>query len=232
VNEIQDVKEVFNAWSWKKRIEEDPRRIYAFLLCADEHAAFRNFVQDAWRTLDALSGRACDVFTLEHWVFPHERFKKRGYLPLPGGSAGAAGIAPGERYGLPGQQVAIDNGIMLPDRTQCFEVRKRLFKKPEDIILPGLAVFASPWGKESIYYDSKDLQGAELSSSFQAILGSIQKAYETQETSDQVLARFRQLERMRSIKGKVSKALLNLSLMDLVDLLKGGFGFVMPKSKQ
>lgn len=130
MNEIQDVKKDLNSYEWERRVKDDPKRIYAFLLCTDEHESFLSFIQKAWRTLDALSGKSCDVFTLERWEFPHERFKSANYLPVEGGSAGHARIARGDRYGYPGKDVAIDNGLMLPNRIQCLEVRDNLFEKP------------------------------------------------------------------------------------------------------
>jgi hypothetical protein len=76
MNEIQDVKDAFENENWKQRVDANPSRIYAFLLASDEDQIFLEYIQNAWRTLNELSGDACDVFTFEQWVTPHERFSK------------------------------------------------------------------------------------------------------------------------------------------------------------
>jgi hypothetical protein len=83
MNEIQDVKEAFGNYQWEERVKANPRRIYGFLLASDEHTAFLAYIQNAWRTLHALSGNACDIFTFEQWVMPHDRFSDKNYVSIP-----------------------------------------------------------------------------------------------------------------------------------------------------
>lgn len=84
MREVSDVKEqVFSPDSWARRIRDDPKRIYAFLLCSDEHEEFCSFIQKAWRSLHAESGRYCDIFTLEPRNCSFDRFHSPEYLSIP-----------------------------------------------------------------------------------------------------------------------------------------------------
>ena len=229
MNEIQDIKEVFGSWNWEERVKQDPRRIYAFLLCSDEHEEYTSFIQKSWRTLDSLSAHYCDIFTLEKWEMPHARFDSPNYLRISSGEVGDAGIVHGDRYGYPGQKIAIDNGLMLPNRTQCFEVRDKLFEKPSTIVLPGLTIFASPYIQEAVYYNCSGLGSHELSDSFQHIFGSIREAYEVGEDRFDAYDQFKRLERIRGIKDRLTKALTKLSINDIFSILSNGIKLVIPK---
>jgi hypothetical protein len=229
MNEVQNVKQVFQPSAFQNRILEDPRRLYGFLLCTDEHQGFISFVQSAWRTLDALSGDACDIFTLEKWEMPDQRLASSRYIQLGTGDTQPR-IVDGEgRY--EGQHVFLDNGVMLPDRVQCLKVRDELFKNPRQIVLPGFAIFASrEAGNAAAYYPCGRLSPAELSDSFQQILGSANEAYHAGENRMEAFQYFQKIERKRSIKEKFIKTLTNLSLKDLIDLLsKLHLSVVTPK---
>ena len=231
MNEIQDVKEVLDQDRFAERTSEDPKRIYGFLLCTDEHEDFRSHIQKAWRTLDALSGKSCDVFTLEKWQMPYERFESRLYLPVDGGSAGQARIADGDEYGYPGQHIAIDNGIMLPDRTECLKVRDQLFENPKDVILPGFAIFPSVHECRARFYKCGGLGRSDLSELFQIVLTTIRESYNRGNNGGDVFDRFVAAERSRKFRRYVLNLLLRLSLMDLIRLLGHGFKLVTPKSR-
>jgi hypothetical protein len=231
MNEISDIKEVLSDYEWKSRIEKDPKRIYGFILCTDEHTAFQSFIQKAWGTLHYLSGEACDIFTLEHWKFPHEKLISKSYIQIPGARSGAARIARGDDFGFIGQNILIDNGLMLPDRAQCFEVRDKLFANPNKIILPGLAIFPSPYLQEAVYYNCSDLDETQLSSSFQAIFNSVKEAYKAGGDSSDVFGRFQRIEKVRFIQERLTKAVLKLSLRDIFDVLTGSISIVVPKAK-
>lgn len=171
--EISDIKEVFSPLDWQNRIKQNPRKLYGFLLFADEHKTYRSFIQEAWRTLDSLSGEACDIFTLER------KYDPSSHLAIEGGKTGQSRRITQDDPMYPDLSVVypviaatgcaiVDNGLTLPERTQCFEVRDKLFKKPKNIILPGLAIFADIHTKKAIYFDCHELEKSELNESFKS----------------------------------------------------------------
>jgi hypothetical protein len=124
--------------TWVRHVNDHPEKVYGFLLCADEHTDFKNYIKNGWCTLNTLSGTVCDIFYL----------------------------------------IAGDDDISkYPDTAGCFEVRDKLFGNPEDIILPGLALFPSAHRYNALYYGCAGLTQDELSSNFQRILNSINRAY-------------------------------------------------------
>ncbi len=230
MNEIQDVKEVLTPSQFEDRAIADRKRLFAFLLCTDEHRAFRQFIQDAWRTLNALSGSSCDIFTLEKWEAPPDKLSNPNYLHVSGGTYGRARLAPGDNYGFPGQQVAIDNGIYFPDRAECLKVRNRLFAKPASIILPGVAISKSPYEKVAIFYTCSRLDSTQTSELFQVVLTGLGRAYEAGKDRDDVYERFSTNEAFRRVKRHVSEAFLKLSLNDLFAAIGYAFRLVSPSS--
>jgi len=234
--EISDIKEVFDPLSWQERVRENPRKVYGFLLFADEHKAFRSYIREAWRSLDKLSGEACDIFTLEQPISTAwgntEQFNASNYLAFEGLSTGQSRfIAPEDnqydevcqKYPDVGRfgGAVIDNGIKLPDRTQCYDVRDRLFEQPAKIILPGLALFANIYTKNALYFNFDNLNREELSSRFQYILTSIREIYESNEDRLAVLQLVKKMERNREIKERLTQALSKISLKDVFDILSG-----------
>lgn len=195
MNEIQDVKDAFGNSEWEERVNANPRRIYAFLLASDEHKNFIAYIQNAWRSLHALSGDACDVFTFEQWVMPDRRFSDRNYISIPTTALGGGRLISTDQLpaiekkmlgentpdpealqtvrwlsGYRGQDVAIDNGMRIPDRPLCYEIRDKLFKRPESIVLPGIALFASPNTLDATYIGCGGLNSRQLSELFQKML--------------------------------------------------------------
>jgi hypothetical protein len=232
----QDIKEELTSSKWDRRVKANRRRIYALLLCADEHEAFRSYIEKAWWTLDAISGESCDVFTLEQHNMPAEkRIGTPDYVYIEGGKLGRARIEHhGRRIGFTGGRVAIDNGIKLPDRRQCIEVKTMLFGKRRGITLPGLAIFPSPFTNDAEYYKCNGLDSSQLSENFQLIFESVREAYDKSSEnpgSDRfdVFENFRKLEKTRAIKERLVKALMEISLKEAFDLLSGGVGLVIPK---
>jgi len=232
MNEIQDVKEALDPIGFEKRIKTDPRRLYGFLLCTDEHDDFRTFIQKSWRTLDKLSGQSCDIFTLEKWNdHPRERLDSSLYISIEGGTLGQPRITNGDRFGFADQEIAIDNGIRLPDRTQCFEVRDALFAEPRKVILPGFAVFHSVAAKRARYYSCGELTSKELSKLFQIVLTTIAEKYREGAGRTDIFKAFSRAELYRELKTHAVNAALKLSLADLMKVIGGSLHLIMPKSK-
>jgi hypothetical protein len=257
MNEIQDVKAAFGNSEWEKRVAANPRRIYGFLLASDEHKAFLTFIQDAWRTLHAMSGDACDIFTFEQWHMPHERFESQNYVSIPSPSLGGGRIMNTDRLpeverklrgsggadqealkmvrwlsNYPGQSVAIDNGIRIPDRFLCYELKDKLFNVPESIVLPGLALFSSPSTLDATYIYCGGLSPEQLSELFQKVLNLVRSVYRGHLAGDRFdvyEAVMRAYQRDR-LKGKVIKAVSTLTIKDIVSILTSGIHLVTPKS--
>src|SRR5438094_5737628 len=156
---VEGIKEVLDVYAWRRRVQADPKKLYGFLLCTDEHEAFLRYLQKAWSTLNTLSGNACDLFTLEH-----QRKGLATYLPL-------STTAPPVTGDLGSRDTS--DGIVLPDRTQCLALRDALFAKPESVILPGLAVFASINERTAVYYPCNGLTSDEISATFQKLFNSM-----------------------------------------------------------
>src|SRR5579871_195644 len=202
---VQSIEEVFSEDKWRRRVEQDPKRIYAFLLCTDENETFIRFIQTAWRTLDKLAGKPCDVFTLERPP-SHQNASYDLFLYSE------------DRKSL-----------VLPDRTECITVKDKLFEKPREIVFPGFVVFPSTVLRECLYYNCMSLDEEHLSYLFQKVLGAINEAYSTKDNRFGVFDHFRQLERERIIKERVIRALTTLSLKDIFDILTTGIGLAIPK---
>ncbi len=239
---IRNTGQVFSAHSWNKWVEKNPNRIYGFLICADEHEEFIKYIQKAWRTIDKLSGDVCEIFTLERQEKRYEsavslkdvahelQIDKRTVIRWI--DTGKIDLDKKKnyrgRYHFSKQDVtklqayAEGNLLTPPDRTQCWEVVEKLFKKPSDIILPGLALFQSAYTKEAIYYNCTDLKVAELSAEFQCILNSLKVACQSGRSQNEIFQHFQKIERKRKIR-KIAKAVgLKLSPKDFFDLLTGG----------
>jgi len=256
MNEIQDVKDAFGNYQWGERVESNPRRIYAFLLASDEHKGFLAYVQNAWRTLHALSGEACDIFTFEQWVMPHDRFSDKNYFSIPTPALGGGRLISTNQLpaiemkmrdsadpdqealrtvkwlsGYPGQDVAIDNGMRIPDRSLCYEIRDKLFKRPESIILPGLALFASPNTLDATYIGCGGLNSQQLSELFQKVLNLIRSVYRGDVAGDRfdVYDAVTRAHGRDLLKGKVVKAVSTLTIKDLFSILTGGIHLITPK---
>jgi hypothetical protein len=257
MNEIQDVKDAFGNSEWEQRVNANPRRVYAFLLASDEHKNFLAYIQNAWRTLHALSGDACDIFTFEQSVMPHDRFSDRNYLSIPTPALGGgrlistdqlpaierkmlSGIAPDPEAlqtvkwlsGYPGQNVAIDNGMRIPDRPLCYEIRDKLFKHPESIVLPGIALFASPNTLDATYIGCSGLNSQQLSELFQKVLNLIRSVYRSDLEGDRfdVYEAVTRAHGRDQLKGKIVKAVSTLTIKDLFSILTGGINLITPKS--
>lgn len=232
MRKVQDIKEELISSKWDRRVKDNPRRIYALLLCGDEHEAFRTFIQKAWWTLDEISGEACDIFTIEERSVPAEhRIGAPNYIYIEGGKSGEARIEPdGQILGYPGK-VAVDNGVMLVDRRKCYDVKNKLFGKRRNITLPGLAIFPSPFTLDAEYYKCNGLDVQQLSESFQRIFDSVREAYDKGSDRFEVFKNFQRAEKIRSIKERLVKALMEISLKDAFDMLSGGIGLVIPKGK-
>jgi hypothetical protein len=257
MNEIQDVKSAFGNAEWQERVAANPRRIYGFLLASDEHKNFLTFIQDAWRTLHTISGDACDIFTFEQWFFPDKRFANENYVSIPSPSLGggrllATDYLPGIRRklrcapdvdqealkmiewlsGYPGATVAIDNGIRIPDRPLCYEIKYKLFERPESVVLPGLALFPSPNTLDATYISCGSLTSEQLSELFQKIFNLIRSVYRSDLAGDRfdVYEAVKRAYEKDRLKGKVIKAVSTLTIKDLFSILTNGIHLVLPKS--
>ena len=217
MKEVTSVKETLIISNWKERVKKDERRIYAFILCADEHKEFRKYIRDAWQSLDKLSGDSCDVFTLERKGHSRDHIEKEEYLQI--GDARIEGAT------------AYDEGISQIDRSQCFEARDRLFENHEKIILPGIAVFTAAWERDAIYYCCNELDAEALNVTFQNLLNSAKEAYKHSHSSIECLELFKTIELERKIGNRQSTAVLSLSIMDVIDLVGSAMQLVKPKSK-
>ena len=246
---IQDVKDAFGSMEWSRRVAANPRRIYGFLLTSDEHQVFLNYIQKAWRTLHTLSGESCDIFTFEQRAGLHEPWLDRTYLHLSGPILGEGGrtvsvdefvkarppeaieaikTALGGVFG----SLQIDNGIKIPDRPLCYEIRDKLFVHPESIILPGLALFSSPDTKDATYIKCGGLNSQQLSDLFQKVLNLIGSVYRGDVTGNRfdVYEAVTRAYRKQQFKERVIKAVSTLTIKDLFSILGTVAHLVTPKS--
>jgi len=235
---IDEIREVFEEYSWEERLEENPRRLYAFLLATDEHRSFLTFMQRAWRTLDALSGDYCDIFTYERWEIPSKweiRAKKENqpnYIPLIQTNILQALYSRGLEFDVPLKEFIVNDGILLPNRTQCFEVRNRLFENPSEILLPGLALFPSADSKEALYYRCGGLNHNQLSESFQRIFSTVAEINQRDPSlnRNEIFNELKKTEKIRDFKERLNQVTMQISLKDVFDILGAGIRLVMPTS--
>jgi hypothetical protein len=145
---------------------QDTKRLLAFLLCYDTHKEFINFLKTAMSTLNELSGKYCDIFTIERYVLPKSsqtlhksRYSLKEIAALLErtprtviGWIDSNKVPLEKRKNREGQYVFTNSDMMQlrrfaqhrelrwPNRTQCNKFKKSLFKSHKRIILPGLAV--------------------------------------------------------------------------------------------
>jgi hypothetical protein len=122
--------------------------------------------------------------------------------------------------------------MRVPDRPLCYEIRDKLFKRPESIILPGLALFASPNTVDATYIGCGGLDSQQLSELFQKVLNLIRSVHKSGVAGD----RFDMYESVvrahgrDQLKGKIVKAISTLTIKDVFSILTGGIGLITPKS--
>lgn len=241
MKKVSNFKEKFEGDQWNKMVKENPKRFYALLLCYDEHEDFHKFIRKAWNTLDALSGETCDILTLETQEMPPEfviKDENKKYLELDGGRYGEARITEAGNLArfeelnlLPNwtDPIMVDNGLCFPNRTECDKVINELFSNPDDVTLPGLAVFSSPYEFEAVFYKCGGLNADQLSELFQEIFKTVKRVYREDSgmSRPEIFKRFNELERNRAIKDYLKTALTKISLMDVINV----FTMIIPKGK-
>ena len=235
---IRDIGEVFDTDAWLRRVHENPNRIYGFIICADEHTEFIEFVEVAWSTHNALSNDACDIFTFER-PKSDARYTLSKTAKLLGVSSHTIlrwiqknkvdvlkKIDHQGHYCFSDEDVAkLGNALQkkVPlqrsrNRTQCFDVVKKLFESPHEIILPGFAVFPSANARKAAYFDFSTLNSSQFSGRLQRILWLVQEAYDRGGDADAVFEHFRKIEEKRCLKQRFKTALLKFPLKDFVKL--------------
>ena len=226
---VNNVKTVIDADHFILRLKHEDHRLFAFLLCADEHEEFISAIKDCWNTLHRLSGSSCDIFTLER-MKPIEQHSRASSFAAKNMSpqlkrAGATS----SRKGKISQPIAgLENGLDFPDRAQCFDVRDTLFKSPQKIILPGLVVFHSVEQGNAKYYACGTLNSQEISRLFQIVFSTIAQGYRAGKDRQQNFNSFVQQEKIRQLKEYAVSAVMKLSLGDLIKAVGTAGKLAMP----
>ena len=146
--------------------EEDPNRLFGFLLFYDEHEELISYVKKARRTLNEISNKYCDIITFERYVLPPAVRAKakstyslkevatrlgqseatvidmidsgQGNLNRKKNDRGHDSISSNDLRKL-GRGIQYSE-LRAPNRAQCNAIRISLFGDRNDVVLPGFAV--------------------------------------------------------------------------------------------
>lgn len=102
----------------------------------------------------------------------------------------------------------------------CREVRRKFFRKPSEVTLPGLVLFEHLKSKQGSYFPCDKKSPAEITALFRSVLDDVNDAYSSRElaTRHEVFERFKELHAKRR-RAEFFRAPLNARVKDVVQLV-------------